>query len=57
MDASKLRSELGWTPTRTFADGLRDTVQWYAEHHGTGAFNANQVGYNRQRLGLGLVTA
>ena len=30
IDASKLRSELGWTPQFTsFADGLANTVDWY----------------------------
>jgi dTDP-glucose 4,6-dehydratase len=35
IDPTRLRDELGWTPR--FADfdaGLRDTVQWYAEHRG-----------------------
>ena len=32
LDSSKLRSELGWEPTISFADGLHDTVTWYAEH-------------------------
>jgi dTDP-glucose 4,6-dehydratase len=30
IDATKLRTELGWTPTyTTFPDGLRATVEWY----------------------------
>ena len=32
LDSSKLRRELGWEPTISFADGLHDTVTWYAEH-------------------------
>ncbi|MEM8666816.1 MAG: dTDP-glucose 4,6-dehydratase [Planctomycetota bacterium] len=28
IDASKIRDELGWTPTVTFEEGLRRTVQW-----------------------------
>jgi dTDP-glucose 4,6-dehydratase len=32
MDASKLRSELGWTPRETFETGLRKTVRWYLEN-------------------------
>ena len=32
LDSSKLRSELGWTPEIGWEDGLRDTVQWYAEN-------------------------
>ncbi len=29
IDASKLRDELGWTPTITFEEGLEKTVDWY----------------------------
>lgn len=30
IDSSKLRRELGWTPTHTdFAEGLQDTIRWY----------------------------
>jgi dTDP-glucose 4,6-dehydratase len=29
MDHSKLTTELGWHPTRSFQDGLRETVEWY----------------------------
>ncbi len=51
IDASKLESELGWRPTRTLEDGLRETVRWYL---------ANAVwwqrilsgAYRAQRLGL-----
>jgi dTDP-glucose 4,6-dehydratase len=32
LDSSKIRSELGWAPEREFESGLRDTVEWYAEH-------------------------
>ena len=32
LDHRKIRSELGWKPEIRFADGLRDTVAWYAEH-------------------------
>ncbi|GAB3661696.1 dTDP-glucose 4,6-dehydratase [Nocardioides korecus] len=33
IDASKLRTELGWTPSTTsFEDGLARTVAWYCEH-------------------------
>jgi dTDP-glucose 4,6-dehydratase len=30
LDSSKLRSEFGWLPEVSFADGLRATVEWYA---------------------------
>jgi dTDP-glucose 4,6-dehydratase len=29
IDASRIRSELGWEPRVTFADGIRDTISWY----------------------------
>jgi dTDP-glucose 4,6-dehydratase len=29
IDAGKIRRELGWTPTETFASGLARTVAWY----------------------------
>jgi dTDP-glucose 4,6-dehydratase len=32
LDASKIRSELGWSPRHAWADGLAETVAWYAGH-------------------------
>jgi dTDP-glucose 4,6-dehydratase len=32
IDASKIRSELGWQPRETFESGLARTVRWYLEH-------------------------
>ncbi|WP_439814806.1 dTDP-glucose 4,6-dehydratase [Zavarzinia sp. CC-PAN008] len=32
IDSSRLRSELGWTPQRTFEEGLADTVRWYLDN-------------------------
>jgi dTDP-glucose 4,6-dehydratase len=32
VDASKLRTELGWEPTVDLASGLAKTVAWYREH-------------------------
>jgi dTDP-glucose 4,6-dehydratase len=32
IDARKIERELGWTPTETFASGLRRTVTWYLEN-------------------------
>jgi dTDP-glucose 4,6-dehydratase len=32
LDSSKLRTELGWQPEIGFEDGLRATVEWYAEN-------------------------
>ncbi len=32
IDASKLETELGWTPAETFETGIRKIVQWYLDH-------------------------
>lgn len=32
IDASKIMRETGWTPRRTFEEGLRETVEWYLTH-------------------------
>jgi len=32
LDVTKIRTELGWTPSISFEDGIAATVQWYAEH-------------------------
>ncbi|MDR2508680.1 MAG: dTDP-glucose 4,6-dehydratase [Candidatus Ancillula sp.] len=33
IDASKLRTELGWAPSFTnFSEGLQDTIAWYSEN-------------------------
>ena len=32
MDITRIRERLGWTPSRTFEQGLRETVEWYQGH-------------------------
>ena len=32
IDASKLHTELGWTPSTSFDEGLEQTVRWYIEN-------------------------
>lgn len=34
IDATRLRDELGWRPTRDLAEGLRETVRWYLANEG-----------------------
>jgi len=32
IDAAKIRQELGWQPSVTFEEGIRETVDWYLQH-------------------------
>lgn len=32
IDSSKIQNELGWKPTHTFEEGLKQTVEWYKDH-------------------------
>jgi dTDP-glucose 4,6-dehydratase len=32
MDISRIRTDLGWSPTTTLEDGLRATVRWYLDN-------------------------
>lgn len=32
IDPTKMRDELGWQPTHSFEEGIRQTVQWYLEN-------------------------
>ena len=32
IDSSKIRRELGWTPKRSFTDGIAETIRWYVEN-------------------------
>ncbi|NNE96974.1 MAG: dTDP-glucose 4,6-dehydratase [Acidimicrobiales bacterium] len=52
IDASKVQAELGWAPTRTFEQGLRETVRWYLDNE---TWWRPLLGsrYRGQRLGTG----
>jgi dTDP-glucose 4,6-dehydratase len=52
VDASRLRSEIGWRPAVPFETGLRDTVAWYLDNR---AWCETVLAgkYRRERLGLG----
>jgi len=32
IDATKIKRDLGWTPTQSFESGLLKTVQWYIDN-------------------------
>ena len=32
IDASKIEKDLGWTPSVTFEEGLKQTLHWYLDH-------------------------
>jgi dTDP-glucose 4,6-dehydratase len=32
LDSSRIAEDLGWKPSYDFDEGLRETVEWYAEH-------------------------
>lgn len=40
VDASKIRDQLGWRPLVDFAQGLRETVDWYARRQTAGLSGA-----------------
>ncbi|WP_115584929.1 dTDP-glucose 4,6-dehydratase [Xanthomonas arboricola] len=50
IDASKLKTQLGWQPRYTFEQGVRETVEWYLGHQDwvNGVLNGS---YRMQRLG------
>jgi dTDP-glucose 4,6-dehydratase len=50
IDCSKIKNEMGWTPSHTFPEGLRKTIQWYVDN--LGWVNNIQSGSYRQWLEL-----
>jgi len=51
IDATRLRTELGWEPQHTFETGLSRTIDWYLEN-GPWLEAIAAKGYQGQRLGL-----
>jgi dTDP-glucose 4,6-dehydratase len=52
IDASKIRRELGWSPSYSFEEGLLRTVRWYVDNPNW--CEAVQLGHDaRARIGLG----
>jgi len=53
IDATKIRTELGWAPQEDFTSGLRRTVAWYLDHT-TWVDRVTTGKYRLERLGLGI---
>ena len=51
IDASRIRAELGWEPTVTLDEGLRQTVRWYLDNAPWWRAIEDR-GHRQQRLGL-----
>jgi dTDP-glucose 4,6-dehydratase len=52
IDPSKIEREIGWRPSRSFEDGLADTIDWYIANEAWWR-EIRRQGYDGQRLGLG----
>jgi dTDP-glucose 4,6-dehydratase len=52
IDATKIRTELGWAPVETFESGLLKTVKWYIENP-EWCGHVLDGSYAGERLGLG----
>jgi dTDP-glucose 4,6-dehydratase len=51
IDATKIKTELGWTPKETFETGLARTVDWYLENEGWWR-PIREKKYSGERLGV-----
>ncbi|MGZ6971460.1 MAG: dTDP-glucose 4,6-dehydratase, partial [Thermoanaerobaculia bacterium] len=56
IDATKIRRELGWSPSYSFEEGLLRTVRWYLSNLEWCA-TVQAGNYARERLGLGPVAS
>ena len=50
IDATKIETELGWTPAETFETGIRKTILWYLENR-EWCEEINRRKYQRERMG------
>lgn len=58
IDASKIATELNWTPKETFESGIRNTVKWYLDNRMwcsrvlDGSYSRERLGMNEQKVSL-----
>ncbi len=52
IDPAKVRTEIGWQPQRSLADGLESTVRWYIDHKDWWEDIFRSGRYDGERLGL-----
>ena len=52
IDAAKVRKELGWTPSVSIEEGLRQTVRWYLDNEPWWR-GILARGFTQDRIGLG----
>ena len=52
IDPSRMRNELGWSPSVTFEEGLEKTIKWYLENEDWWQPLLDRSGVG-QRLGIG----
>ena len=52
IDPAKVRTEIGWRPQRSLAQGLESTVQWYIDHKDWWEDIFRSGRYGGERLGL-----
>ena len=55
IDATKIRTELGWRPQYDFDRGIAQTIRWYLDNRAWCATIQTDT-YDRERLGLGSST-
>ncbi|MEO8002536.1 MAG: dTDP-glucose 4,6-dehydratase [Arenimonas sp.] len=54
IDASKIKSELGWRPTVDFEQGIERTIQWYLDHQDW-VQHVLDGSYRLERIGQGVL--
>ena len=52
IDASKISSELGWTPRHNVEQGLEATVRWYLDQLDWCRDVRQRSGYSGERIGV-----